>query len=97
MEHQLLEGRSFLLETLGMIIIFSADMVKNSNKSDYFSNHYFKNYDLKDYLIDLLDQGLTPKEIEETIKVGGIQLDDEWRKELRRGYDKHYKKELDSK
>ena len=80
-----------------MIIIFSADMVKNSNKSDYFSNHYFKNYDLKDYLIDLLDQGLNPKEIEETIKVGGIQLDDEWRKELRRVYNKHYKKEIDSK
>ena len=80
-----------------MIIIFSADMVKNSNKSDYFSNHYFKNYDLKDYLIDLLDQGLNPKEIEETIKVGGIQLDDEWRKELRRVYDKHFKKDNDLK
>ena len=81
----------------GMIIIFSADMVKNSNKSDYFSNHYFKNYDLKDYLIDLLDQGLNPKEIEETIKVGGIQLDDEWRKELRKVYDKHFKKDNDLK
>ena len=72
-------------------------MVKNSNKSDYFSNHYFKNYDLKDYLIDLLDQGLNPKEIEETIKVGGIQLDDEWRKELRKVYDKHFKKDNDLK
>ena len=72
-------------------------MVKNSNKSDYFSNHYFKNYDLKDYLIDLLDQGLNPKEIEETIKVGSIQLDDEWRKELRKVYDKHFKKDNDSK
>ena len=72
-------------------------MVKNSNKSDYFSNHYFKNYDLKDYLIDLLDQGLNPKEIEETIKVGGIQLDDAWRKELRRVYDKHFKKDNDLK
>ena len=72
-------------------------MVKNSNKSDYFSNHYFKNYDLKDYLIDLLDQGLNPKEIEETIKVGSIQLDDEWRKELRKVYDKHFKKDNDLK
>ena len=72
-------------------------MVKNSNKSDYFSNHYFKNYDLKDYLIDLLDQGLNPKEIEETIKVGGIQLDDEGRKELRKVYDKHFKKDNDLK
>ena len=81
----------------GMIIIFSADMVKNSNTSDYFSNHYFKNYDLKDYLMDLLDQGLNPKEIEDTIKVGGIQLDEQWRKELRRVYNKHYKKENDSK
>ena len=72
-------------------------MVKNSNKTDYFSNHYFKNYNLKDYLIDLLDQGLNPKEIEETIKVGSIQLDDEWRKELRKVYDKHFKKDNDLK
>ena len=72
-------------------------MVKNSNKSDYFSNHYFKDYDLKDYLIDLLDEGLNPKEIEETIKVGGIKLEDKWRKELIRVYEKHFKKKDDSK
>ena len=72
-------------------------MVKETNKSDYFSNVYFKNYDLEDYLIDLLDEGLNPKAIEETIKVGGIQLDDAWRKELRRVYDKHFKKDNDSK
>ena len=50
-------------------------MTKNSKKSDGFSNVYFKDYDLEDYLIDLLDEGLNPKEIEETIKVGGIKLE----------------------
>lgn len=70
-------------------------MVKDTKKSDYFSNHYFKDYDLEDYLIDLLDEGLNPKEIEETIKVGGIKLEDEWRKELVRVYNKHFKKESD--
>ena len=72
-------------------------MVKETNKSDYFSNVYFKNYDLEDYLIDLLDEGLNPKAIEETIKVGGIKLEDKWRKELIRVYNKHYKKKDDSK
>ena len=60
--------------------------MKNPKKSDYFSNHYFKDYDLEDYLIDLLDEGLNPKEIEETIKVGGIKLEDKWRKELIKVY-----------
>ena len=71
--------------------------MKNPKKSDYFSKVYFKDYDLEDYLIDLLDEGLNPKEIEETIKVGSIQLDDEWRKELRKVYDKHFKKDNDLK
>ena len=72
-------------------------MTKNSKKSDGFSNVYFKDYDLEDYLIDLLDEGLNPKEIEETIKVGGIKLEDKWRKELIRVYEQHFKKKNDSK
>ena len=60
--------------------------MKNQKKSDYFSNVYFKDYDLEDYLIDLLDEGLNPKEIEETIKVGGIKLEDKWRKEMIKVY-----------
>ena len=71
--------------------------MKNQKKSDYFSNVYFKDYDLEDYLIDLLNEGLNPKEIEETIKVGGIKLEDKWRKELIRVYEKHFKKKDDSK
>ena len=71
--------------------------MKNPKKSDYISNVYFKDYDLEDYLIDLLDEGLNPKEIEETIKVGGIKLEEKWRKELIRVYEKHFKKKDDSK
>tara|TARA_Y100000816_G_scaffold237261_1_gene183208 strand:- start:1717 stop:1935 length:219 start_codon:yes stop_codon:yes gene_type:complete len=71
-------------------------MVKNSKKSDYFVNHYFVDYDLGDYLIDLLDEGLKPKEIEETIKVGRIELKDKWREELITIYNKHYKSENSS-
>ena len=71
--------------------------MKNPKKSDYFSKVYFKDYDLEDYLIDLLDEGLNPKEIEETIKVGGIKLEEKWRKELIRVYEKHFKKKDDSK
>ena len=32
--------------------------MKNPKKSDYFSNHYFKDYDLEDYLIDLLEKSV---------------------------------------
>ena len=66
--------------------------INTPDNSDFFSNHYFADYDLNDYLIDLLDEGLNPKEIEKTIKVGGIKLDDQWQKELMRVYNKHYKK-----
>ena len=62
------------------------------NHSSYFSNHYFKDYDLNDYLMDLLDEGYNPIQIKEIVKVGDIILDNNWMKELNRIYDEYYKK-----
>ena len=68
-------------------------MTKSNTDShrSYFSNHYFKDYDLNDYLMDLLDEGYNPIQIKEIVKVGDITLDDNWMKELNRVYDKYFK------